>query len=77
ATTSGAIERARPGSFMLAPLYLARAGACIGGDLGCVDRQVREDLAWVLLLGSPAQQDEARRLRSAWAGGSSALPPIF
>jgi hypothetical protein len=74
-TTSGAIRRGRPGSFMLAPLYLARAVACVGGGLGCPDAQIREDLAWVLLLGTPEQQDEARRLRAAWLGDPNALSP--
>jgi hypothetical protein len=69
--TSDAIERAQPGSYRLALLSLARAGACVGGRLGCADEQVREDLAWVLLLGTDEQQDEARRLRAAWRGDTT------
>jgi hypothetical protein len=65
ATTSLAIARAHPGTPMLAPLSLARAGACIGGQLNCPAEQVREDLAWAVLLGNVAEQDQARRLRSA------------
>ena len=72
--TSAAIARAYPGTYILAPLSLARAEACIGGRLGCGGEQLREDLAWVLLLGTPVQQDEARSLRAAWladtTGGS-------
>ena len=64
-TTSTAIARAHPGTAVLAPLSLARAGACIGGRLNCAAEQVREDLAWALLLGSTTEQDEARRLRAA------------
>jgi len=65
ATTSIAIARAHPGTPVLAPLSLARAGACIGGRLNCPAEQVREDLAWALLLGSMTEQDEARHLRAA------------
>jgi len=65
ATTSMAIARAHPGTAVLAPLSLARAGACVGGRLNCPAEQVREDLAWALLLGSVSEQDEARRLRAA------------
>jgi len=72
--TSAAIARAYPGTYILAPLSLARAEACIGGRLGCGGERLREDLAWVLLLGTPVQQDEARSLRAAWladtTGGS-------
>jgi hypothetical protein len=68
ASTSEAIARARPGSYVLAPLSLGRAAACIGGRLTCADEQLREDLAWVLLLGTPTEQDEARRLRALWIG---------
>jgi hypothetical protein len=68
AATSGAIARAHPGTPVLAPLSLARAGACIGGRLACPADQVREDLAWALLLGTPAEQDQARRLRAALLG---------
>jgi len=70
ATTSEAIARAHPGTAVLAPLSLARAGACIGGRLACPADQVREDLAWALLLGTPAEQDQARRLRAALVGDS-------
>lgn len=68
AATSQAIARAHPGTPVLAPLSLARAGACIGGRLACPADQVREDLAWALLLGTPAEQDQARRLRAALIG---------
>ena len=68
--TSQAIARAHPGTAVLAPLSLARAGACIGGRLACAADQVREDLAWALLLGTPAEQDQARRLRAALVGDS-------
>jgi len=67
-TTSEAIARAHPGSAVLAPLSLARAGACMGGRLDCPADQVREDLAWVILLGTPSEQDQARRLRAALVG---------
>ena len=66
--TTQAIARAHPGTAVLAPLSLARAGACIGGRLACPADQVREDLAWALLLGTPAEQDQARRLRAALVG---------
>ena len=68
AATTGAIARAHPGTPVLAPLSLARAGACIGGRLSCPADQVREDLAWALLLGSTDEQDQARRLRAALLG---------
>jgi hypothetical protein len=68
--TSGAIARAHPGTPVLAPLSLARAGACIGGRLNCPADQVREDLAWALLLGTPSEQDQARRMRAALLGDS-------
>jgi hypothetical protein len=57
---------------VLAPLSLARAGACIGGRLNCPADQVREDLAWAVILGTPEQQDQARRLRAALVGDSVA-----
>lgn len=73
--TSAAIERAHPGTAIVAPLSLARAGACIGGRLDCPADQVREDLAWAVLLGTPAEQDEARRLRASVAGDTlNAMP---
>lgn len=68
--TGGAIARAHPGTPVLAPLSLARAAACIGGRLACPAEQVREDLAWALLLGTLAEQDQARRLRAALLGDS-------
>lgn len=68
AATTQAIARAHPGTAVLAPLSLARAGACIGGRLACPADQVREDLAWALLLGTTAEQDQARRLRAALVG---------
>jgi hypothetical protein len=71
--TSRAIARAHPGTAVLAPLSLARAGACIGGRLACPADQVREDLAWALLLGTPAEQDQARRLRAALVGDTAYL----
>lgn len=71
-TTSPAIARAHPGTYVLAPLSLARAEACIAGRLDCPAERLREDLAWALLFGSPAQQDGARRLRAAWLADSSA-----
>jgi hypothetical protein len=58
---------------MLAPLTLARAAVCIGGQLNCPAEQVREDLAWALLLGNVAEQDQARRLRAALVGDSVRL----
>lgn len=67
-STSEAIVRAHPGTAVLAPLSLARAGACMGGRLHCPAEQLREDLAWVILLGAPAEQDQARRLRAALVG---------
>lgn len=66
--TTGAIARAHPGTPVLAPLSLARAAACIGGRLSCPADQVREDLAWALLLGTVGEQDQARRLRAALLG---------
>ena len=71
--TSIGIARAHAGTPVLAPLSLARAGACIGGHLNCPAEQVREDLAWALLLGTPAEQDRARRLRAALIGDSVQL----
>ena len=68
AATTGAIARAHPGTPVLAPLSLARAGACIGGRLSCPAEQVREDLAWALLLGTVGEQDQARRLRASLVG---------
>lgn len=67
-STSAAIARAHPGTAVLAPLSLARAGACMGGRMNCPAEQLREDLAWVILLGTPAEQDQARRLRAALVG---------
>jgi hypothetical protein len=71
-TTTAAIARAHPGTAVLAPLSLARAGACIGGRLNCPADQVREDLAWAVILGTPEEQDQARRLRAALLGDSAA-----
>ena len=70
--TTGAIGRAHPGTYLLAPLSVARAEACIGGRLECPADRLREDLAWALLLGSPVQQDLARRLRAAWLADTNA-----
>jgi hypothetical protein len=67
-TTTGAIGRAHPGTSIMATLSLARAGACIGGRLSCPPDQVREDLAWTVILGTPTEQDQARRLRAALVG---------
>ena len=67
-STSAAIARAHPGTAVLAPLSLARAAACIGGHLNCAPDQVREDLAWAIILGTPEEQDRARRLRAALIG---------
>jgi GTP-binding protein EngB required for normal cell division len=72
-STSGAIVRAHPGTAVLAPLSLARAAACMGGHLNCPPEQVREDLAWVILLGTPSEQDQARRLRAALVGDAAAV----
>jgi hypothetical protein len=72
-STTAAIGRAHPGTPVLAPLSLARAGACIGGRLNCPADQVREDLAWAVILGTPEQQDQARRLRAALVGDSAAV----
>jgi hypothetical protein len=72
--TTGAIARAHPGTPVLAPLSLARAAACIGGHLSCAADQVREDLAWALLLGTPSQQDQSRRLRAALVGEPVRVP---
>ena len=73
ASTSAAIARAHPGTAVLAPLSLARAGACMGGHLNCPADQVREDLAWVILLGTPSEQDQARRLRAALVGDTAVV----
>jgi hypothetical protein len=70
--TSDALARSHPGTSVVAPLSLARAEACLGGRLECRADQLREDLAWVVLLGTPGQQDEARRLRAAWLADTSA-----
>jgi hypothetical protein len=70
-STTAAIARAHPGTPLLAPLSLARAGACIGGRLNCPAEQVREDLAWTVILGTPEEQDRARRLRMVLVGDSS------
>jgi hypothetical protein len=72
-STSAAIARAHPGTAILAPLSLARAGACMGGHLNCPAEQVREDLAWVILLGTPSEQDQARRLRGALVGDTAVV----
>jgi hypothetical protein len=74
AATSGAIARAHPGTPVLAPLSLARAAACIGGRLSCPADQVREDLAWALLLGTVTEQDQARRLRDALVADPERIP---
>ena len=74
AATTGAIARAHPGTPVLAPLSLARAAACIGGHLSCAADQVREDLAWALLLGNVGEQDQARRLRAALVGEAVRVP---
>ena len=74
AATTGAIARAHPGTAVLAPLSLARAAACIGGHLSCPVEQVREDLAWALLLGTVTEQDQARRLRDALIGEQVKAP---
>ena len=68
---TGAIGRAHPGTPVLAPLSLARAAACIGAQLNCPAEQVREDLAWALLLGTLDEQDRARRLRAVLVGDSA------
>jgi hypothetical protein len=73
ASTSAAIDRAHPGTAVVAPLSLARAGACMGGHLDCPADQIREDLAWVILLGTPVEQDRARRLRAALVGDTVAV----
>lgn len=73
--TSDAIGRAQPGTGIVAPLSLARAAACIGGHLPCPAEQVREDLAWALLLGTPTEQDQARRLRAAMIGDTLQAAP--
>jgi hypothetical protein len=73
--TTEAIGRAHPGTAIVAPLSLARAGACVGGHLDCPADQVREDLAWALLLGTPREQDEARRLRTAIVGDTTGVIP--
>jgi hypothetical protein len=73
--TTEAIARAQPGTAIVAPLSLARAGACIGGHLDCPADQVREDLAWALLLGTPTEQDEARRLRTTLGGETAGGAP--
>lgn len=73
--TTEAIGRAHPGTAIVAPLSLARAGACVGGHLDCPADQVREDLAWALLLGTPSEQDEARRLRTAIVGDTTRVIP--
>jgi hypothetical protein len=70
-STSAAISRAHPGSPVLAPLSLARAAACMGGHMNCSGEELREDLAWAILLGSPAEQDRARRLRATLVGDSA------
>ena len=72
-STSEAIARAHPGTAVLAPLSLARAGACMGGHLNCPAEQIREDLAWVILLGTPSEQDRARRLRAALVGDTAVV----
>lgn len=74
AASTGAIARAHPGTPVLAPLSLARAAACIGGHLSCPADQVREDLAWALLLGTAGEQDQSRRLRAALVGESVRSP---
>jgi hypothetical protein len=73
--TTAAIQHEPPASFNLAPLYLARASVCIGSTQSCSELQVREDLAWALVLGTPQQQDEARRLRAVWLGESARAEP--
>jgi hypothetical protein len=73
--TTDAIARANPGTAVVAPLSLARAGACIGGNLGCPADQVREDLAWAVLLGTPSEQDDARRLRATLVGDTLRVVP--
>jgi len=73
--TSGAIARAHPGTAAVAPLSLARAAACIAGRLDCPADQIREDLAWALLLGTPAEQDQSRRLRDALTGDTLGVRP--
>jgi hypothetical protein len=45
----------------------------MGGHLNCPPEQVREDLAWVILLGTPSEQDQARRLRAALVGDAAAV----
>jgi len=72
-STSAAIARAHPGTAVLAPLSLARAGVCLGGRLNCSADQVREDLAWAILLGTPMEQDQARRMRAALVGDTVAV----
>ena len=73
--TTDAIGRAHPGTAILAPLSLARAGACVGGHLDCPADQVREDLAWALLLGTPFEQDQARRIRAVLVGDTLRATP--
>lgn len=73
--TTSAIARAHPGTAVIAPLSLARASACFGGHLDCPPEQVREDLAWAVLLGTPDEQDQARRIRAALVGDTlTAIP---
>jgi hypothetical protein len=73
--TTAAIDRAHPGTAIVAPLSLARAGVCVGGHLDCPAEDVREDLAWALLLGTPTEQDDARRLRAALIGDTLRATP--
>lgn len=73
--TSAAIARTHPGTPAVAPLSLARAAACFGGQLDCPADQVREDLVWAILLGTPEEQDQARRLRAAIAGDTLGVRP--
>jgi hypothetical protein len=44
----------------------ARAAACLDGQLGCADAQVRDDLTWSLL--GPSEVHAAARERlSSWS----------
>jgi hypothetical protein len=60
------VRRGPAGSRRLASVRYARAAACLDGQLGCADAQVRDDLTWSLL--GPSEVHAAARERlSSWS----------
>ena len=68
ALASALIERGPPGARALVPMHLVRARACVLGRLECEEREVTEDLTWVLVRGDGAERRLARRMLEGEGG---------